>query len=257
MDETNRFFVDRKPRTSDPNGGPADGASWAAKAMYSAGGQRAGNPRGYRRTLEIVHLIRKHSVGGLLRKVLTEVFRNCLWSRDTVRIYELPAGMIPLGIWQPSDAVDLRELDSDELRRISGSYAELAPAKWLDEGLQRFARGHRCWGLVSGGQTVSLVWSATNCQVPITEVGQTLTIGPDTVYFYAAGTLAECRGKGLYPCLLQRLCGLFAESRKLIGVHVRNRSSIRGIEKVGFQPCDLHYRVRVLGMRFNGRRPAV
>jgi hypothetical protein len=205
---------------------------------------------------DVVHLIRKHSLGGLVRRALAKIFRHSIWSRDTVRMYEVPAGVIPDGVPLPSVAVDLRELDSNELRRICGSYSELLPADWLNDGLQRFARGHRCWGLVSGGQTVSLVWSATDCQLPVTEVEQTMTVGPDTVYFYAADTVAGYRGRGLYPYLLQRLCGLFADKRKLIGVLADNRSSVRGIVKAGFRPRELRYRVRVLGIRLTGQKPA-
>lgn len=47
-------------------------------------------------------------------------------------------------------------------------------------------------------------------------------------------TYKEYRGKGLYPALLQKMC-LRNNKSKLIYVFSSNKSSIRGIEKAGFE----------------------
>jgi len=197
--------------------------------------------------------IRKPSLLGRLRRALLKLARRFVYSYDAVRMYGMSAGTRGAEVRLPLIPAVLTELRMHDLRQVAVRNPELASVEWRDDNSRRFADGHRCWGLVNSGHVVSLIWCATAGVVSITEVGGSIAVDADMVYFYAAYTFGRYRGVGFYPYLLQRLCEMFSDKRKVIGARVDNRPSIRGIEKAGFQADRICSRRRILGISFRSQ----
>lgn len=92
------------------------------------------------------------------------------------------------------------------------------------------------------GEVVAYGWSAA-ATASIGGLDITLTMPPRNQYLWDFVTLPQCRGRGIYPRLLQSI--LLAESeteRFWIGHDFENIASARGIIKAGFQQVGrLHY----------------
>jgi hypothetical protein len=194
---------------------------------------------------------------GRLRRASGEFLDKFVYFHDAVFMYWMSAGASGAEVQLPLIPAHLSELTMDDLRQMAAANPELASAEWRNDSIRRFARGDRCWGLVRSGQVVSLVWCATDSEVPVTEVDGWIAVDPDTVYFHAAYTLARYRGVGYYPYLLHRMCDMFLDKRKLIGARVKNRSSIRGIQKAGFQPDRIYSLWRIFGFSLRSQTESV
>jgi ribosomal protein S18 acetylase RimI-like enzyme len=70
------------------------------------------------------------------------------------------------------------------------------------------------------------------------EIGETIRLDPDEAYISDCVILPEFRGRGLYPYLLNQICGHAKRrgvSRVRIAVDAGNVPSVRGIEGAGFE----------------------
>ena len=100
----------------------------------------------------------------------------------------------------------------------------------------RFAHGDEFFGWLAGGQVVSF-GSVTYRDRRVGPVR--LAEAPGRVFLFNFHTLAEYRGRGLYPALLlamRSVLGCEKGTEFVIEVSVDNRASARGIEKAGFRP---------------------
>lgn len=119
----------------------------------------------------------------------------------------------------------------------------------------RFLAGERCHGFFLDDQLTNVAWSTRG----ILNVDPQLSIEcADGVGIYDCWTMAEFRGRGIYPESLRMLLAQFGEegySNVLIAVDPDNIRSIKGIERVGFSPLKRVKTTVRLGKRFVRSNP--
>ncbi|HEV2642427.1 MAG TPA: hypothetical protein VGT98_06960 [Candidatus Elarobacter sp.] len=100
---------------------------------------------------------------------------------------------------------------------------------------RRLDAGHRAYVAVCDGQRAAWGWVATR-SAEIGEVGASFTLPAGERYLWNFVTLANFRGRGIYPRLLEAI--VRAESREAarfwIAYAPENRASGAGIRKAGF-----------------------
>lgn len=147
------------------------------------------------------------------------------------------------------------------LRRDELTFEELVALRYFKalyypEGIRgRFQTGERCHGFFLDDKLANIAWSTRGAL----NVDPHLSIEcADGVGIYDCWTMAEFRGRGIYPETLRMLLALFEEEEYgnvLIAVDPDNIRSIKGIERAGFLPLK---RVRTtvrLGKRFVRSEP--
>lgn len=101
----------------------------------------------------------------------------------------------------------------------------------------RFKEGWRLFGLRSGEELLSFAWTRNSRAVRVGELHRTLTTDTDTVWIMDAVTPAEFRRRGNFQSLMKHLSRKLEAQQVLIYASLRNKPSIRGIEKAGFVEC--------------------
>ncbi|MCI0591331.1 MAG: hypothetical protein L0Y67_06995 [Gammaproteobacteria bacterium] len=150
---------------------------------------------------------------------------------------------------------EIRQILYGDLLAVDMGISNEDKRAWLKCCERRFDENHLCWGVLFGGEVVSVLWIAMNGRVHITEVDQYLDVDDDAVYLYDAQTHPRCRGKRFYPYLLASLCNMFLDRDRWIGSLLTNKASISGIHKVGFETDHIRYLISVLGIRARGVLP--
>lgn len=118
----------------------------------------------------------------------------------------------------------------------------------------RFARGDRCFVTRHAGQVVAHVWMSAS-YFHISEIGQTLALAADEIYFYDLYTAPEWRGHGIAPYLIAAGGLVFQRER---GTHTArclvmawNNPSLQAMRKVGgIRVARMGY-VKLLGLNFH------
>jgi GNAT superfamily N-acetyltransferase len=100
----------------------------------------------------------------------------------------------------------------------------------------RFAQGDEffCW--TSRGEVASFGWVTYRGRVV---GGLRLAEAPGRAFLYNFYTLERYRGRGLYPALLLAILSSLRREQiteAIIDVSIRNKSSVKGIDKAGFSP---------------------
>lgn len=115
--------------------------------------------------------------------------------------------------------------------------AQMAALTHLDEAeaRERFAQGHQAYAAYVNDALAGWGWSAAH-EAHIGELGLALRMPPGNRYLWSFETVAEWRGQGIYPLLLQHILrGDIAAERFWIGHEPGNMASTRGILKAGFE----------------------
>ena len=97
---------------------------------------------------------------------------------------------------------------------------------------------HRSWVVQEPGKKVS-VHELLNFRLKENEI-----------FIHYCETANRARGKNIYPAVLSRIVEDFQGKRTLICTNIRNPSSIRGIEKAGFEEVSRVRIVAILGIVF-------
>jgi CelD/BcsL family acetyltransferase involved in cellulose biosynthesis len=116
-----------------------------------------------------------------------------------------------------------------------------APALWRDL-LKREIEGAECYGLFVDNKLVHTSWVTEQQAVMISEIGDSLSLKDGEGCIFDCNTLREYRGQGAYPKTLMHIARLKKESGcKCLFVYSlpSNISSIRGIEKAGFELVEI------------------
>ncbi len=119
----------------------------------------------------------------------------------------------------------------------------------------RFLAGERCHGFFVDDMLANIAWSTRG----VLNVDPHLSIEcADGVGIYDCWTMAEFRGRGIYPETLRMLLTRFGEEdygNVLIAVDPDNIRSIKGIERAGFLPLKRVKTTVRLGKRFVRSEP--
>lgn len=128
------------------------------------------------------------------------------------------------------------------LRRDELTFEELVELRYFKalyypEGIRgRFQAGERCHGFFLEDKLANIAWSTRD----VLKVDPHLSIEcADGVGIYDCWTMAEFRGRGIYPETLRMLLAMFEGEgyrNVLIAVDPDNIRSIKGIERAGFLP---------------------
>jgi ribosomal protein S18 acetylase RimI-like enzyme len=109
----------------------------------------------------------------------------------------------------------------------------------------RLSSATRCFVVESEGRLLHASW-VTTAAAWTREIGGYLRVPRGHAYVYESYTLAEARGRGIYPfALLSIAAWLSAEQVHTVWVAVEasNQASRRAVEKAGFEPrFQIHYR---------------
>ena len=98
----------------------------------------------------------------------------------------------------------------------------------------RFSQNHVLCLWKEQEKVVSYGWLNPNPTHYLGELALEMDLKSITEVLYDFNTESAYRGRGLYPALLQKMC-LRNKKSKLIYAFSDNKSSIRGIEKAGFE----------------------
>jgi CelD/BcsL family acetyltransferase involved in cellulose biosynthesis/GNAT superfamily N-acetyltransferase len=119
-----------------------------------------------------------------------------------------------------------------------------SPAIWGDL-LRRELQGAECYGGFIDGELIHTSWVGNQQNFLISEIGETLDLKEGECCIFDCNTLPEYRGRGVYPQTLMYI----AQRKKISGFNFlyiytfsSNLSSIRGIEKTGFELSEVRQR---------------
>ncbi|HVF55413.1 MAG TPA: GNAT family N-acetyltransferase [Pyrinomonadaceae bacterium] len=117
-----------------------------------------------------------------------------------------------------------------------------------------FRKGHNLYTVLVGGRLASWGWAypVQKDAIFFVESGQTLDTGPNAVAFHSLYTVADYRGRRLYPALLSRMLrDYFAEGAERVIIYCveTNTASRRGIERAGFRLSEIRVVSRWLGRK--------
>ncbi len=101
----------------------------------------------------------------------------------------------------------------------------------------RLADTNGCYLVLEGGRIVHSSWVSTG-STWTREIRMFLSPPEGEAYIYESLTRPEMRGRGIYPFALRGICAHLARRgvhRAWIGVEASNDSSIRAIQKGGFE----------------------
>lgn len=130
----------------------------------------------------------------------------------------------------PDPNRDIKELTTADINKmLEVMYVSRA-------GLQgRFSRGDRCFAVLDNDKIVSYFWAQFGLR-DLCELHLKFNLSPNQAWMYNAVTVKIARGRGLYPDLIRHMAKVLLQSginESFIDVDLRNRSSIRGLEKAG------------------------
>lgn len=116
---------------------------------------------------------------------------------------------------------------------------------------QRIAQGDKICVARHRSNPVAYIFIATrNCRVD--EIHDWFTVASGEVYLYDAFTTDEYRGNRIYSFMLSHATRLYKESAfsyALIFSTALNTSSIKGIERAGFQCYEIVYFYNIFGFK--------
>ncbi|HXH23258.1 MAG TPA: hypothetical protein VNN10_14635 [Dehalococcoidia bacterium] len=116
--------------------------------------------------------------------------------------------------------------DSGELARLAGLPVEAVETRW--EG------GHTAYVARLFGRPVAYGWVA-GLSARIGELDLAFRLAPDERYLWDFETVRHCRGRGIYPRLLQAIIEAEVDAKKFWIIHApENLPSGVGIERAGF-----------------------
>jgi hypothetical protein len=90
---------------------------------------------------------------------------------------------------------------------------------------------------------VHRTWVKFNCQTVSLHSGYRYTLNNDEIFIHYCETSNIARGHGIYPKVLATIINEFNDKIKLISVNIKNKASIKGVQKVGFRERE---RVKIL-----------
>lgn len=188
------------------------------------------------------HLELNFREGGIRRVFYKLFWRAGQWLRSdhTYLVYRLD-----LPGYEPTPRLGLerRELTFEDMTKL-GYFKALS----FPEVIQaRIASGGVCHGFLLRGELVNIAWT-TDRRI-LLETDWPLA-APDAIGIFDCFTMPEHRGKGIYADTLITLLQLARQrgiKAALIAVDADNAVSIRGIERVGFQPFRRIRRIRRMG----------
>jgi RimJ/RimL family protein N-acetyltransferase len=107
----------------------------------------------------------------------------------------------------------------------------------LDECLQRFQRGDRCYTVSIDGRIAHYSWVQRSGSHPITEAGVRIPVEDRAFWIYHCQTAKWARGRGIYPATLEKIVhDCFAEGYCTAWIYTakQNVASQKGIARAGF-----------------------
>jgi hypothetical protein len=107
----------------------------------------------------------------------------------------------------------------------------------LDECLQRFQRGDRCYTVSIDGRIAHYSWVQRSGSHPITEAGVRVPVEDRAFWIYHCQTAQWARGRGIYPATLEKIVhDSFAEGYCTAWIYTskQNVASQKGIARAGF-----------------------
>ncbi|MBE0659770.1 MAG: GNAT family N-acetyltransferase [Bryobacteraceae bacterium] len=171
---------------------------------------------------------------------------------ETVYRRVLLASCNPAHAGAPPDA-RCRWLDPAE----SAAYARFHPEVAESEIRHRFAEGHRCWVLTSGGQFAHGLWIAPRAWIGYLELD--LPLAPNEIYLYQTFTPPSLRGHGFASAaLLAVLSEMRREGWQRVILCIQPDRSIAysPLYRAGFKPYGYVGWYRVGRTRWTFRRAA-
>jgi len=174
----------------------------------------------------------------LLRKRFTKLQTSI--SRESLRLccFDLK-NEIPTTI--PKVAVDIKVYNHViNLRNLERSTIE-----------ERVNKGDRIFVALYQSKPVAYLFVATT-STRVSEIDDTLRVNSKEVYIYDAFTYSEFRGNKIFPTLITSVARFFRDlsySCVLIFVACSNLSSIKGIERAGFDCYQVIHFYNLLGLR--------
>ncbi len=136
---------------------------------------------------------------------------------------------LPIDAPAPRDRITVTQLRPSEYAAFAEAMGRLDVAAVV----ARHYRGYRCWVAHVDGAFASYVWTITERQVNVLEIGEALDLSDD-LFFEDAYTLPPYRGSGLYQLLLQHAMAASRARRAILVVIDGNAASIHCSEKCGF-----------------------
>lgn len=107
----------------------------------------------------------------------------------------------------------------------------------LDECLQRFERGDRCYVVSIDGRVAHYSWVQRSGSHPISEAGVSVRVEDGAFWIYHCRTAEWARGRGIYPATLAKIVNdCFAEGYCTAWIYTAksNVASQKGIVRAGF-----------------------
>lgn len=147
----------------------------------------------------------------------------------------------------------LVRIHSPETKALSMAEAAMRAAGSTDDLVQRLTDGGEFFGWETQGAIVSFGWVTYGPRILGVHLAHA---APQRAFVYHFHTLDNYRGRGLYPALLMQMRYKLDRAGKtelIADVQVKNKASLRGMEKAGFIPVALTT-VRTFLMRFERER---
>jgi|GEM_PF-1710410 len=167
---------------------------------------------------------RQYGYAGLVRHIAARLLRP-VWETAATQILVLEPPVAGRSARVP--------LEVRVLSRSEALAAHLLHPDWD----RRWSRGDICYGGWVNGVCVHHSWVTTRDTL-IGEVHGQIRVAPDEAYVYDCFTSADCRGQGIFPAVLVHIGNALVgggAARIWIAVEDENRSSIKAIERAGFQ----------------------
>jgi ribosomal protein S18 acetylase RimI-like enzyme len=200
------------------------------------------------RTLSILN---SEGIAGLMNRAISRLLRKpqlinlCVLKLDYKDIAKLPPPTIDLQIREVTETDDS---DTETLAKF-GFHGDS-----MVKILQYLADGQRCYTTKYKGQVISCYWHIVGDFYDYF-LKRRFYLTDTEEYILGAFTLAEFRGKGILPYLIEessrervRNC---PNLRAIAFVRVNNKASLRSFHKLGFKIIGRVGFVEILGIRFH------
>ena len=165
-----------------------------------------------------------------------------LWHQDTMELFRLEKQ--DLCEYLPAEGIDLVPIAKEDLCKM-----EVFGKQKMRETKSRFRRGDTGLCAMAGSEIVGYGWIKHRGSFD-----HFYRIGKNVAYLSSFFVREDYRGKGIYPALITHLiqnadnCDVF-----FISAYTRNKSSLRGLRKVGFQQIRTFRFWRAFKMTLNKR----
>ena len=180
--------------------------------------------------------------GGVLQVAYKASWRlqQWLWSESVWLVYNL---RVVDYARKPTLPLTRSCLGFDSLRELNHFKAAAFPERMQ----ARFDSGCRCHGFFLNGELVNFAWTSDQCLEiePGVSINESGSVGIFDCY-----TLPEHRSKGIYRDSLIQLVGAIRDEGAkiaLVAVDPRNQTSVKGIERAGFEQFYRLTHLRRLG----------